>query len=345
MVMKKSSVLLKILVIVVAVCMLFACASCSKKDKTPDDSSISLSNKNATPETIALYNYITSTYTHSIISGQQESTWISEDYEFDYIYEHTGKYPAIRGLDFINDDFDGVVERAKKWAARGGIVTICWHCSSALDGGYDDSKVPMSQADWDKILTDGTPEHTAFITAMDKAGRALKLLQDEGIPVIWRPYHECDGWWFWWSQQNGEYFKRLWIMSYEHFTNDLHLNNLIWMLGFSHAEGIMEGRMADFFPGSEYCDIVGADSYNVANNGAEETLFNACHALVEDSKPIAFHETGLIPTVDEFKETKWAYFMTWHTEYLVDRNSVEALNTLYNDPYVITLSDLPDFYS
>ena len=342
--MKKNCIIVSFLIIVISISILFAFAGCSKKEQA---SNVKLSNKNSTPETIRLYDYLLATYQHGIITGQQESTWMDggADYEVNYIHDVTGKYPAIRGFDFINDDFDGCVERAMAWAERGGIVTICWHCSSALDGGYDDSKVALSQAGWDAILTQGTPENIAFLNAMDKAGNALKRLQDAGIPVIWRPYHECDGSWFWWSLQGGEYFKRLWIMSYEHFVNDLHLNNLIWMLGFSHIEDIYEGRMEEFFPGNEYFDIIGADSYSVWVNGAEETLYNACHALVGDSKPIAFHETGQIPTIEEFKEVRWAYFMTWHTTWLTDDNTAESLSALYNDPYAITLDDLPDFYS
>ena len=70
-----------------------------------------------------------------IISGQQESTWVGgEQYEFEYIYEKTGKYPAIRGLDYMNDDFEGVNRRAIEWYEKGGIVSICWHCGSDFSG-------------------------------------------------------------------------------------------------------------------------------------------------------------------------------------------------------------------
>ena len=336
---KFSFIFISLLIIA---CLLFSLTSCTPKTIN----TIKLCNKNSTPETIRLYDYILSTYKHKIISGQQESTWTEEgvDYEVDYIHDITDKYPAIRGFDFIDDDFDGVVNRAIDWADKGGIVTICWHCSSALDAGYNESKISMPQEKWDAILTKGSQENIEFFSAMDKAGSALKRLQDENIPVIWRPYHECDGWWFWWSLQGGEYFKRLWIMSYEHFTNDLGLNNLIWMLGFSHVQNFNNERMEQFFPGNEYFDIIGADSYDVEYNGAENLLFDGCYALVDDSKPIAFHETGVIPTIEQFKEVPWAYFMTWHTSYLTEKNSPEFLHDFYNDPYVITLEDLPDFY-
>ena len=301
---------------------------------------VPLTNENATPEAKALYDYVLSVYRNKILSGQQESTWLGADYEFDYIYEHTGKYPAIRGFDFIDDDFDGVVSRAIDWADRGGIVTICWHCSSDLDRGYTACKSSrLSAAKREAILTEGTPEHAAFIAGLDKAGAALARLQAEGIPVIWRPYHEGNASWFWWGRYGGEFFRRLWIMTYRHFTDDLHLDNLIWMLGFSY----LGSKMKEYFPGLDYCDIVGADSYITWLFGAEARLFAGVYDVVGNTKPIAFHETGAIPGAAEFREVPWAYFMTWHTTYLTEKNSVRDLRALYNDPYVLTLTDLPSF--
>ena len=303
---------------------------------------IPLTNENATPEAKELYEYLLSVYRNKILSGQQESTWMGADYEFDYIFEHTGKYPALRGFDFIDDDFDGVVSRAVDWAERGGIVTICWHCSSHLDGGYAECKGSrLTAAEREAILTEGTPEHAAFLAGLDKAGAALKLLQERNIPVIWRPYHEGNASWFWWGRYGGEFFRRLWVMTYRHFTDDLHLNNLIWMLGFSYLGSGMEA----YFPGLEYCDVVGADSYITWLWGAEARLFAGVYDVVGNAKPIAFHETGRTPTADEFREVPWAYFMTWHSTYLTEKNSLRDLYALYNDPYVITLEDLPSFHA
>ena len=311
-----------------------------------------LSNDNATKEAKRLYSYIAQTYGNAVISGQQESTWIygdgidTENYEFEYIHNQTGKYPAIRGLDFMDDDFSGVVSRAKKWAEKGGIVTICWHCSSAFDQSYDACKADeFTSEQWEAVLTDGTPENRAFIAGMDKAANALRQLQNEGIPVLWRPFHEFDGAWFWWGKGGSEYFRRLWIMMYNHYTNDLGLNNLIWVLGYSHNGTDYGVDLADWYPGNRYCDIVGADSYEVSQNGAEGRLFNPVYKIVGDAKPITLHETGLIPTVEQFRSVPWVWFLTWHTTWLTEDNWYERLNEVYNSDYVITLDELPDLYS
>jgi len=95
-------------------------------DPTPCD-------PNATPETRALMKYLTSVYGKYVISGQQEIYGNGNDgnyeLEFDYIYEKTGKYPAIRGFDFMNYNplygwEDGTTARIIDWVKnRGGIAT------------------------------------------------------------------------------------------------------------------------------------------------------------------------------------------------------------------------------
>ena len=79
------------------------------------ESKYALSNPNADVNARKLYDYINEVYGTAIITCQQESTWMgSPDYEMDYIFKETGKYPAMRGLDFMHNDFDGVVERSKE---------------------------------------------------------------------------------------------------------------------------------------------------------------------------------------------------------------------------------------
>lgn len=299
-----------------------------------------LSNENANEKTVKIYQYICSVYGEKLLTGQQESTWMdSPDYEMDYIENATGKLPAVRGLDFMNDDFDGVVERAIEWDKNGGIVTICWHCGPDFSGNYDNCKDDEIK-NWDAVLTSGTPENKAFIENMDKAGKALKELEKAGVTVLWRPFHEFDGAWFWWGKGGSENFKKLWIMMYDHFTNDLELNNLIWVLGFSHNGNDYDEKIKNWYPGDEYCDVLGADTYEVAENGPEKRLYKPVYNLAKGKKPIIMHECGQIPTVEQFESVPWAMFMTWHTEWLIDTNTKESLKEIYNSDYVITLDEV-----
>ncbi len=299
-----------------------------------------LSNPKATVEAQKLYDYINSVYKTSILSGQQESTWMSggADYEMNYIKEKTGKLPAIRGLDFMHMDFDGVVERSIDWWEQGGIVTICWHCGTDFTGEWTHSQ-QTEIADWDKALTEGTPEYETLVAGMDMGAQALLKLQEAGVPVLWRPFHELDGGWFWWSKGGAENFVKLWRLMYDRYTDHWGLNNLIWVLGYSHD---MSKDASEWYPGDEYCDVVGGDSYT---KGANQVLFRVCEYLIGERKPICFHECGTIPTSEQLKdkEAKWCWFMTWHTDYITKENDPETLKEIYNDEYVITLDELPSF--
>lgn len=292
-----------------------------------------LSNKNANKKTKQIYQYLCEINGKSVLSSQQESTWMgSVDYEIDYIKKATGKYPAMRGLDYMNDDFDGVNKRAIEWWSKGGLVTICWHTGSDFCGEWNDA-MNDEVASWNAMLTPGTKEYKAMIAGMDKGAQALKMLQDAGVTVLWRPFHEFDGQWFWWGKNGAESFKELWKIMYDRYTNYWGLNNLIWVLGYSHNGVDVE----NWYPGDDYYDVIGADSYDT-----EEyiSLYNKMSKLAANGKPLAMHECGENPTLDYLETHSWCYFMTWHTEYLTNNNTKDALKTLYNSDKVITLDEI-----
>lgn len=315
------------------------------------DRKFTLSNRNATPEAVKLYEYICEMYGKKIISGQQESVWThdpvytdKEQYEFDYLLDKTGKLPAMRGLDYKADDFEGVNRRAIEWWNRGGIVTICWHTSCDFDRDYEECK-STSIDDWDMALTEGTNEYDRLVAGMDKGARALKVLADHNVPVMWRPFHEMDGAWFWWGKGGAENFKKLWRLMYDRYTNHWGLNNLIWVCGLS-GNGTIKGDggtvYAEWYPGDDCVDCLGADTYIP---GTHIELFNAVYEVVKDKKPIPLHEIGTVPTPAELQRdgAGWAWFMAWHTVYLTDPqyNTPDTLKKVYNDEYVITLDKLP----
>lgn len=296
-----------------------------------------LTNENADENTQRTYDYICEMFGKNILSAQQESTWMdggNADYEMDIIEEATGKLPAIRGLDFMNGDFDGVVQRAKEWHEQGGIVTIMWH--TGVNGrGYTESL--NDNPDFDLILTEGTPEYEAMIANWDQAAEALTELRDAGIPVIWRPFHEFDGQWFWWGKGGADNFIKLWQMMYDYFTDEYNLTNLIWCLGYSGS--VRDG----WYPGDEYCDIIGSDSYDSFANNTNKNGWDRLQNVTDADKPLAFHECGIVPSVDAFESdgTIWSWFMIWHSTYITD-NDEANLNELYNSDLVITLDELPD---
>jgi len=289
----------------------------------------------ASAEAKAVFDYIVALEGNGVLSGQQESTWMGScDYETDYIYEATGKLPVIKGFDYMNDDFDGVNKRAIQWWKKGGLVTICWHCGSDFSGEWKDCMEDEVE-DWRLMLTPGSEEYEKMIEGMDKAAKALKQLQKENIPVLWRPFHEFDGNWFWWSKGGSEHFKQMWKIMYERYTDYWKLDNLIWVLGFSD-----QGKKSrKWYPGDEYCDIIGADTYQTDIYGK---LYRKMKKITSSPKPLCLHECGDNPSVSELEKNPWCWFMTWHTEYLIDRNTSEELRELYNSDFVITLDEFAD---
>ena len=289
-----------------------------------------LSNPDADERTQKIYDYMCENFGTYMLSCQQESTWkTSPDYEMDIIEKYTGKLPAMRGLDFMNGDFKGVVERAKAWDEKGGLVTICWH--TGINGkGYTESLEDVP--DFDKLLTEGTPEYEKMIANWDKAAAALTELRDAGVTVFWRPFHEFDGGWFWWGKKGGQNFIKLWQMMYDRYTNKFGLNNLIWVLGYS-------GDVKDgWYPGDEYCDIVGSDNYDNSTNKKAWAKLDA----MDTGKPMAFHECGNVPPVSQFETDGdlWSWFMIWHTEF-IEKQDKDNLKAVYNSDKVITLDELP----
>lgn len=291
-----------------------------------------LSNPNADKKTQKIYEYIWDNYGTNIITCQQESTWKgTPDYEMNYIEETTGKLPAMRGLDFMNNDFNGVVSRAKAWAEKGGLVTICWHTGIA-SSGYQESL--DDRADFSKLLTPGTDEYNTLMASWDKAAKALLRLQDAGVTVFWRPFHEFDGRWFWWGKAGANKFVQLWQLMYNKFTYEYGLNNLIWVLGYTGS--VRDG----WYPGDEYCDIIGSDSYD---NNTNVSGYNKL-LKVSENKPLCFHECGNVPLIEDFENDKamWSWFMIWHTDHLM-ANDKDTLSAVYNSDKAITLDKLPEF--
>lgn len=287
----------------------------------------------ALPAARRLYDYLWEMKGKGILSGQQEFPLDrNQGEELRYILETTGQQPAILGLDYISNDFQGVNQRAKLWYEKGGIVSICWHWGIPPHGlGYLSSKESVDLAE---LLTPGTALHAGLLENLDRTAAALKELCEQGIPVLWRPLHEFDGDWFWWGRGGSAAFVQLWRLMYQRYTEVHQLHNLIWVLGYSGEK--KEG----YYPGDAYVDIIGGDCYS---EGIHEDLYEWVLKQTDKPMPLCHHENGPIPEPGllKAKNIAWGWFLTWHTIHIHEQNSPEYLNYVYNHPYVINLKDLP----
>lgn len=293
-----------------------------------------LSNKNASPEAKAVYRYLQAMYGHKMLAGQMTSNWGFD--ELKYLQDSVGKQPVIRGMDFIDSNKnEKEVMFAEDWWHKGGIPTIMWHWGApSIGNGYENSK---KEVDIDKIFEKGTPENKAFWKELNEKAALLEKLNQEHIPVLWRPFHELNGSWFWWGKKGPQQFKRLWITMYNYYVHEKHLDNLIWVLGYADRPD------SAWYPGRQYVDIAGADTYQTEEKVPRLGMYNSVKAIVGNEMPITMHECGTPPGAEKLfaAGVKWSWFMEWHTNFL-RKVPVEQLRKVYNSDLVITLDEVPD---
>ena len=295
-----------------------------------------LSNPHASPEARALYAYLWSIYGRRTLTGQQECPGPPRT-EVEYLQQVTGRKPALLGLDYIDPkEWDGVAERAVAWHRAGGLVTLCWHWGAPDIGtGYENSKKDF---DVERALLAGTPQHRLMMAQMGEVAGQLARLRAARVPVLWRPFHEFSGDWFWWGKHGPAAFRKLWALMYDHFTREHRLDNLLWVLGWA-------GQNVDpaYYPGRDQVDIAGADIY-VDDHGNLAPMFAQVKRIVGTSVPIRLHENGPVPDPALLgQHADWLWFMTWHTRWLKDpaQNTPEQLRAFYTSDRYLTLDELP----
>jgi mannan endo-1,4-beta-mannosidase len=304
-------------------------------------------NKDAIAVTKSVLNLIYDIKGKDILSGQQNYNSDLNIFS-DSAKAITGKYPAIWGSDFIlwGDKDLGpqiVAEAIKKWR-QGYLVTLMWHEGRPTDyPPYDWKKSiqgKLTDAEWTELTTTGSSLNKRWLAQIDVIAGYLKQLQAAGVPVLWRPYHEMNGVWFWWGNKKGENgIAKLWKMMYNRFTGYHHLNNLLWVWGANGLRDIPFDEAysyKDYYPGPEYVDILGADIYHF---DYEQKDYNELLALA-DGKPIALTETGELPKPEILKvQPQWAWFMVW-TSWLWTDNTHERVREIYNLPTTLNHSEV-----
>ena len=293
-----------------------------------------LATPNPSPEAEAVYRYLQNMFGEKILSGQMWSPWGID--ELEYIKEVTGKQPAIRGIDFIHEKNNDMETRnAINWWKAGGIPTIMWHWGAPSIGeGYENSK---KRINIQQCFVEGTAENKAFKEELKIKADHLETLKNANVPVLWRPFHELNGDWFWWSMQGPEMFKRLWKAMFDYFVKERELNNLIWVLCYTDEPDI------SWYPGNDYVDIVAADKYTEDTDSQLKMFENAGEIVQNKLIPIAYHECGTIPDPEKCFKTgaMWSWWMEWHTNHLSKMDQT-YLRYIYNHKLVITLDEVPD---
>lgn len=300
--------------------------------------------------------YLSDITYNKVLAGQHTQTMAQE--ELHHIRNITGKEPALLGfellsyspnINYLDTDDEcmtevsenlGTLKRAWEWADKKGLITFTWHWFSPMGGRSKSFFTINTDFDADKAVTAGTAENKALLSDMDSMAGLLRPFRDKGIPILWRPFHEGDGNWFWWGAKGAETVKKLYRIMFKRFTKLHGLNDLIW---------VWNSPVPECYPGDDVVDIISCDMYpeKHVHNACEEK-YSSLLKITDQPKITLIGEIGSLPDVDEIHEKGlgWASFMTWSKAYCLTEEftSCEHLRKVYNSPYSVTREDLPVLY-
>jgi mannan endo-1,4-beta-mannosidase len=311
---------------------------------------------NASPEVRALLQILNDLSGRFTLTGQHNfPNTRSRNSEF--AAKYIGKTPAIFASDFgfaKPGDTDSylarpdIVQEAIRQHQRGSLVNLCWHAVPPTADepvtfrplpGSDPRKLASVQGQltdeqFKDVLTPGTVLYQHWCAQVDAIAVFLQQLQDAHVPVLWRPYHEMNGNWFWWGGRTGEYSTiALYRQLFDRLVNHHHLNNLIWVWSVDRP-GENAKHHAEFFPGIEYVDILALDVYG---SDFAQTYYDSLVALAQ-GKPVALDEVGNPPPLEILqKQPLWVYYGIWTG--MVRNTSKQQYAALMRAPRILSLED------
>ena len=337
--------------------------------------------KKASKKTKALYLNLNEISKKGVLFGHQDDVaygvgWKDEEGRSD-VKDVCGAHPALYGWDvsklgnsFNIDTVD--FEKMKVWIKeafkRGGINTISWHMDNPATGGNSWDNTPAVST-----ILPGGEKHEFYKQRLDLfAGflNDLKVGFGVKIPIIFRPFHEHTGDWFWWGKGNctGEEFVQLWQFTVRYLRDEKKIHHLLY--SYSTDQFNSKEQYLEFYPGDEFVDIIAFDDYHsIKSTEDREKLAFRLRKVVEiaesKNKIAAFSETGLekVPIDDWFTNIllegiksddigkRIAYVMVWrnawpHHHYAPYPGHTSAPDFIKfrNDPFTIFEEDLPNMY-
>ena len=304
---------------------------------------------NPSPETVKLLEYIYSISGKQIITGQHCAPLVGST-RLSVVHRMTKHYPALFGQDFgfsYPGYWDGInfrqqiVDEAIRRHYEGFIITLMWHAVPPTQDEpvtfRESIQSDLTDQEWNDLVTPGTEINERWKSQVDVIAWFLKQLRYADVPVLWRPYHEMNGDWFWWGKKEGENgYKKLWRMMYDRFVNFHDLNNLIWVYNCNEVKENVD-PYPTYFPGDDVVDIFATDVYS---EGYNQENYDQILALA-GNKPIALGEVGNLPALEKIKsQPRWTWFMSWGEPGGFGRD-FRSLFEVYGSKEALTLEELP----
>jgi mannan endo-1,4-beta-mannosidase len=345
--------------------------------------------KKATAETKALFINLHKLSQSNILFGHQHATeyghgWRREENRSD-VKSVTGSHPAVIGVDFsgLYGRSDSMIEREKNSLRkniadtynRGGVTTVSWHFNNPVSKTnfyWNDSTAVAAVGN---IIPGGShhQQYKKILSTVADLVKSIKGNDGKIVPMIFRPYHEFDGDWFWWGRSHCsiDEFKSLWRFTVSYLRDSLSVHNFIY--AFSPDNKFKtEAEFLERYPGDEWVDMVGMDNYGDFGRDGKYNLEAGIKKLkivsdyaLKAGKLAAFTETGLesIPNTSWWTETllkslkaekmQLAYVLVWRNDvtspthyYAPFPGQVSEADFIkfYNEPYTLFETDLKGIY-
>lgn len=276
------------------------------------------------------------------LSGQQQGD-AGEDQD-SLLQAHNGNVrPAIRGYDSFIGDLTASNAGAylsaiiSDWSGSKVIPTISAHWTPAGSGEVAPGDASLDDAvNLTDVLNPGTTVGARYATFKTNMGDDLAVLEASDVPVLFRPWHEAGGSWFWWSQGTGAQYVALWQDLYNYIVTTRGIHNCLWVWngGWSTVPDA-------FYPGDAYVDIVSADLYDTTD-GDYSFDYMAWGRWGDSEAPRALGEAGWIPDMAGFSAAPVAWTLTWTGSFLT-QNADADLTAYYADSRVVNRTNVADF--
>ncbi|PJI93576.1 glycosyl hydrolase [Luteimicrobium subarcticum] len=321
------------------------------------------------PPPVGVVDYLRSLTGNGMLSAMHHDQSYADPAATDVLHQRVarefGVYPALYSADFLTGGTvayrQNMIDEVKRQWANGNLVQIMFHVSppqytvaQEAQGGWGGDTGPetmpspnhvysyLYQDQFDQLLTDGTPIHENWEQRMDEYARYLQQLEDAGVTVMLRPFHEMNQHVFWWggrpddpSTPQVEGSPALYRMFHDYLVKTKGLTNIVWVWDvqdlpddygyadgdakFDRYEGV-PGGLAEydandwrsFDPGKDYYDVLAVDYYDL--DKYQQKYYDQASAIATEDggKPMIIGETFYLPTAEqEAAAPKYTLAMPW----------------------------------
>lgn len=331
---------------------------------SPQNASTFMADPLATAETIALFYNLKVFSAQGTAVGQQDAfnSFYGAEGDSD-MKKTTGHDPAVLGSDFMfitdsnnNNQADNwyhqqelkIIADAKLAYSRGMINTFCWHLRepNREESFYAADMTEQERATAFAGILPGGVHHDWFKAKLDKVAEVLGNLKDPdgiSIPVIFRPFHEFDGNWFWWGKAycSDAQYQQAYRFVVQYLRDVKGVHNVLYAFSPDNSYPTAAAYLSRY-PGDDYVDVLGMDNYGDLNgsqagmHAAADKLRYVSQLAIQKVKIAALTETGYRVTDDTPPIDGWfsTYLYSALTENTIELGYVMFWNNAPGGYYV-----------